>query len=411
MKLNNIFQIIEQAEVEWKPLGEVATLYGGLTGKSKNDFESGNAKYITYKNIFGNLEIDCTTLESVKISENEKQHCVQYGDVLFTGSSEISEEAGMSAAVTTHFDEPIYLNSFSFGIRFNEDIDIAPEFAKFLFRSNFMRKQIIKTASGVTRFNISKEQFKKIQIPIPPISLQKEIVNILDKLTELKATLKAELSLREKQYQYYRDYLLTFGDDVEWKTLKDVALDFGRGKSKHRPRNDVRLYGGDIPFIQTGDIRNSSHLIEDYSQTYSDFGLQQSKLWKKGTLCITIAANIAETGILNFDACFPDSIIGFVADPKQTSEAYVEYLLSSFKTKLQSQSTGSAQENINLATFDNLLLPFPPLESQQKIVAILDKFERLTHSITEGLPKEIELREKQYQYYRDKLLNFNKNKM
>jgi len=153
---------------------------------------------------------------------------------------------------------------------------------------------------------------------------------------------------------------------VEWKTLGEVALEFGRGKSKHRPRNDQRLYGGSTPFIQIGDIRNASHVIIAYTQTYSDFGLAQSRLWPKGTLCITIAANIAETTILGFDSCFPDSVIGFVANPEKTNSSYVEYLLSSFKTKLQSKSNGSAQENINLATFKSLRLPFPQLTEQAR---------------------------------------------
>ena len=195
---------------------------------------------------------------------------------------------------------------------------------------------------------------------------------------------------------------------MEWKTLGEVAFEFGRGKSRHRPRNDHKLYGGNIPFIQTGDIRNASHIITKYTQTYSDFGLEQSKLWPKGTLCITIAANIAETTILGFDACFPDSVIGFVADPEQTCSSYVEYLLSSFKNKLQSQSTGSAQDNINIGTFENMRLPFPPLTEQARIVAILDKFEALTNSISEGLPHEIERRQKQYEYYRDLLFSFPK---
>ena len=141
----------------------------------------------------------------------------------------------------------------------------------------------------------------------------------LDKMTEYVTELTSELTSRKKQYSYYRDKLLSFEDEVyqvEWKTLSEIAKDFGRGKSKHRPRNDVRLYGGDIPFIQTGDIREAGKWIENYSQTYSEFGLQQSKQWEKGTLCITIAANIAETGLLGFDACFPDSIIGFVANPE-----------------------------------------------------------------------------------------------
>ena len=136
--------------------------------------------------------------------------------------------------------------------------------------------------------------------------------------------------------------------------------------------------------------------------------MEQSKLWPKGTLCITIAANIAETTILGFDSCFPDSIIGFVADPEKTTTSYVEYLLTSFKSELQAQSTGSAQSNINLATFERLPFPFPPLAEQQRIVAILDKFDTLTTSLTEGLPREIELRQQQYEYYRDLLLSFPK---
>ncbi len=210
----NLLQMIRAEKVEWKTLGEVATLYGGLTGKNKADFENGSAKYVTYKNIFDNLEIDTAILESVNILPSEKQNCVQYGDILFTGSSETADEAGMASAVTTHLTENIYLNSFSFGLRFNAEIQMLPEFAKFLFRCNFMRKQIIKTASGVTRFNVSKERFKKIKIPIPPLDLQEKIVKILDKMTELEATLEAtleaELSQRRRQYEYYRNALLDF---------------------------------------------------------------------------------------------------------------------------------------------------------------------------------------------------------
>ena len=262
-------------------------------------------------------------------------------------------------------------------------------------------------SEGGTISRLYNDNLRKIQIPIPPLDVQAKIVKILDAFTALTAELTAELTMREKQYHYYRDNLLTFSDDeVEFLTLNEVAIDFGRGKSKHRPRNDERLYGGEIPFVQTGDIRNAGHILSSFTQTYSEFGLEQSKLWKKGTLCITIAANIAETSILGFDACFPDSIIGFVANPNKTSEKYVEYLLSSLKSKLESKSTGSAQENLNLAAFSNLRLPFPSLEKQEKIIKILENFETYTNSITEGLPKEIALRQKQYEYYREQLLDF-----
>jgi type I restriction enzyme S subunit len=269
--------------------------------------------------------------------------------------------------------------------------------------------------SGGGRAKLTKGKMVEIQIPIAcpdnpekSLEIQAEIVRILDTFTELTA----ELTARKKQYNYYRDQLLSFEEgEVEWKTLGEVALEFGRGKSRHRPRNDPRLYGGGTPFIQTGDIRNAPHIITEYTQTYSKFGLKQSKLWSKGTLCITIAANIAETTILDFDACFPDSVIGFVANPKKSNVNYVEYLLSSLKTKLQSQSTGCAQSNINLTTFKNVRFPFPHISDQERIVAILDKFEALTNSISEGLSREIELRQKQYEYYRDLLLTFPRPQM
>ena len=285
---------------------------------------------------------------------------------------------------------------------------------KFLFafiKSSLCRNKINSLIEVGARFRFNFERWDLINIPIPPLEIQAEIVRILDTFTELTAELTTELTTRKKQYNYYRDQLLSFEEgEVEWKTLPEMALDFGRGKSKHRPRNDNRLYGGDIPFIQTGDIRNASHIISQYSQTYSEVGLKQSKLWSKGTLCITIAANIAETSILGFDACFPDSVIGFVADPKKTSAGYVEYLLQSTKKELEEKGRekSSAQSNINLATFKQLKLPFPSPVEQARIVAILDKFDALTSSLTEGLPHEIELRQKQYEYYRDLLLSFPK---
>jgi len=268
--------------------------------------------------------------------------------------------------------------------------------------------------TGGTRAKLTKGKMVEIPIPIPcpenpkkSLEIQTEIVRILDAFTAVTSELTSELTTRNKQYQYYREKLLSFdGKNVVWKTLKEVAIDFGRGKSKHRPRNDPKLYGGDIPLIQTGDIRNAPHVITNYTQTYSEFGLAQSKLWPKGTLCITIAANIAETTILGFDSCFPDSVIGFIANPEKTSSHYVEYLLSSLKAILQSKSTGSAQDNINLATFESLRFPFPPLAEQARIVAILDQFDTLTTSLTEGLPREIALRQQQYEHYRDLLLSF-----
>jgi type I restriction enzyme S subunit len=162
------------------------------------------------------------------------------------------------------------------------------------------------------------------------------------------------------------------------KLLSQVGV-IERGKSKHRPRNDQSLYGGDYPFVQTGDIRNSKHVITNFRQTYNQKGLAQSKLWPKGTLCITIAANIAETAILGFDACFPDSIIGFI--PHNGNVKFYEYLINYYKDVLQAKSKGSAQDNINLGTFQSTPFRIPDIKIQNEIVARLDAVDSLSEKL------------------------------
>jgi type I restriction enzyme S subunit len=218
---------------------------------------------------------------------------------------------------------------------------------------------------------------RKSAVPFPNVGEQRRIVAILDEALAGIATAKAnaEGNLQNAREMFdARIWSIFNRGQQDWprKTLREIATDFGRGKSKHRPRNDPALYGGPYPFIQTGEVRNSNHLISEYSQTYSVAGLAQSKLWPQGTLCITIAANIAETGILGFAACFPDSVIGVVADPKQTSNKYLEYMLQSVKADLKAKGKGSAQDNINLGTFENERLPFPDLATQSRIVEELD---------------------------------------
>jgi type I restriction enzyme S subunit len=225
---------------------------------------------------------------------------------------------------------------------------------------------------------VSKDFIENTEISFPKVlAEQKCIVAILDEafagIAVAKANAEKNLqNARELFDSYLQSVFANPGAEWEEKTLQEISITFGRGKSKHRPRNDKKLYNGKYPFIQTGDIRNCNHFIEEYSQTYNEVGLAQSKLWPKGTICITIAANIAETGVLGFDACFPDSVIGLVVNPKFAEIGFVEYLLQSFKVQLQAKGKGSAQANINLATFEDECFPFPCIKEQQSIVAKLD---------------------------------------
>ena len=148
-----------------------------------------------------------------------------------------------------------------------------------------------------------------------------------------------------------------------------------RGRSRHRPRYAFHLYGGEYPFIQTGEIREAKKYIDKYEQTYNEAGLAQSKLWKKGTLCITIAANIAELAILKFDACLPDSVLGFIPDERIADVDFIFYTLTYFQKQLKHIGEGSVQDNINLGTFENITFPIPPLEEQKAIAEVLSSLD------------------------------------
>ena len=172
-----------------------------------------------------------------------------------------------------------------------------------------------------------------------------------------------------------------------WGKLSDLG-ELARGKSKHRPRNDKKLFGGKYPFIQTGEVRAANRIIKKYEQTYSEFGLEQSKLWQKGTLCITIAANIAETAFLGFDACFPDSIVGFSAS-KVVLPEYIELFIKSARTKIESYAPATAQKNINLNTLENLIVPYCSLTEQTQIVAILESKLTACDQLADELAKQL----------------------
>ena len=236
---------------------------------------------------------------------------------------------------------------------------------------------IVAEGTGATVQGVKLPFVKSLQTPVPPLLEQQRIVGILDEAFEGITTAKANA---EKNLQHARalfdsqlqSVFTQRGPGWAEKRLADVSREFGRGKSKHRPRNEPKLYNGPYPFIQTGDISNADHWLTDYTQTYSEVGLAQSHLWPKGTICIAIVgATVGETAILDFEACFPDSVIGIVVNEQIADNEYVEFLLQSFKALLKEKGKGTARDNINLGTFENQRFPFPPLKLQKDIVATL----------------------------------------
>ena len=237
-------------------------------------------------------------------------------------------------------------------------------------------------AKGATFKQVNKDDIGELEIILPTLPDQRRIAAILDQADALRAKRREALTQLDSLTQSI--FIEMFGDPVSnpkaWPIRKfsDVgSLD--RGVSKHRPRNASELLGGAYPLVQTGEIANCDGYVRSHKASYSEFGLRQSKLWPKGTLCITIAANIAKTGILTFDACFPDSVVGFKSEKYETVE-FVRVWLSFLQKALEAAAPESAQKNINLAILRDLNIPLPPISLQKKFAERVGATEALRHN-------------------------------
>ena len=237
------------------------------------------------------------------------------------------------------------------------------------------KAELNSKGTGSTFKAISRKVLEETLVPAIDFEKQYEYVEILGKTYSVIKKYKKELNCLDGLIK--ARFVEMFGDPVSNSygfpeaTLPELG-ELGRGVSKHRPRNDSKLLGGDYPLIQTGDVANAGLYITSYGGTYSELGLKQSKMWNKGTLCITIAANIAKTAILEFDACFPDSVVGFIANEK-TNNIFIHYWFSFFQAILESQAPESAQKNINLKILSELKVIVPKKEKQDEFVEFIEQ--------------------------------------
>ena len=246
------------------------------------------------------------------------------------------------------------------------------------------------------------QHIEKMDIPLPPLEEQHRIVSRIEELfSELDRGVETLQSIKQ-QLAVYRQAVLKEAFEGKWTYSQRSSLsqnlhfkklqndensklspippewkyvhlselgDLSRGKSKHRPRNDEKLFeNGKYPFFQTGDVKSANKILIDCEKKYGEFGLAQSKLWPAGTLCITIAANIAETCFLGVDGCFPDSIVGFTPFDNIVDKEYIRYFIESSKKRLWAFAPATAQKNINLTTLENLIIPYCNIDEQKYIV-------------------------------------------
>lgn len=280
------------------------------------------------------------------------------------------------------------------------DCDVDERFI--YYTMSVVLKQIEDETPFVTVKHLSAKRLNLVKIPIPPLPEQFRIVEELDQLSNIIEKKRQQLSELDNLAQSI--FYDMFGDPVtnekgwEVKKLGEVGF-FARGVSKHRPRNAPALLGGSMPLIQTGDVANSGMYITDYNSTYSELGVQQSKVWEAGTLCITIAATIGKCSILTFDACFPDSVVGYIGKKEFICNEYVYYLFGCLQSILEANAPAVAQKNINLKVLNLLEVPLPPLELQQFFAQKIEAIEKEKELIKQSIKETEELFNSRMDYY------------
>ena len=258
-------------------------------------------------------------------------------------------------------------------------LDSISEFVKLKYLYYTLKAyDFAKVISGSAQPQITREGLEKVFVYVYPLIEQDVIIEKFDKITVLISKRKEQLAKLDELAK--SRFIEMFGDPISnskgWEITKLEDLgELSRGISKSRPRNLPELLGGKYPLVQTGDVANSELYITRYNSTYSELGLKQSKMWKAGTLCITIAANIAKTAILKFDACFPDSIVGFKSNGK-TNQIFIHYIFSFFQELLESQAPTVAQKNINLQTLQNLMVICPPSKFQNDFESFIQQLDK-----------------------------------
>lgn len=394
-KAKKLIEMIQTAPVEWKPLGEVAEIGTGSSNRQDEEHDGEYPFYVRSKNI----------LRSSTYQFNETA-------IIIPGEGGIGD--------IFHYVEGKYaLHQRAYRVHVVIP-DLSPKFLYYFMNVDFKRYIQAKSV-GATATSIRKPMLQRFPIPIPSLEIQQEIVKILDKFTELEATLEAELALRKRQYQYYRDFLLDFDNqigggiadgykgrlkDVVWKTLGEVGKFTYGYIAKAQDAGTAR-------FIRISDINANGKLIPN-GEKYIDVLPECKKylLKKNDLLMARTGATYGKTMIFSED--YPAVYAGFLIkldfDKNILIPKYYWHFAQGelFWRQANKLVSGGGQPQLNANALKMIKIPIPPIPEQEKITAILDKFDTLTNSISEGLPHEVALRRKQYEYYREQLLAFPK---
>jgi len=416
MKNNRTFleKLLDGAEIEWKPLKEVAEYIRGVTYNKANE-SSNNIGYkvLRANNItLSNNTLNFDDIKVIKFDTKVKSSKMLYkNDILISAASGSREHVGKVAFIYQDID--YYFGGFMGVIRCNNNIN--SRYLFHIFTSYIFQDYLNEVLNSSTINNLNSKVMGSFKLPIPPLSVQTEIVKILDALTALTSELTSELILRQKQYEYYREKLLSVDnlklsiENIQWVKLNDLGeLIRGNGLQK----KDFTETG--VPAIHYGQIYTYYGTFA--TETKSFVSPELAKKLKKAKYGDVLIAGTSENvkdvmkplGWFGSEIAFSGDMFAFRPN-KKVNTKYLTYILQTekfYKFK-EKYAQGTKVIRVRADNFLNYEIPLPPFEEQQRIVSILDKFETLTNSITEGLPLAIEQSQKRYEYYRELLLSFN----
>lgn len=405
-KLDDLINKLCPNGVEYKKLGDFASVIRGGNFQKKDFVETGKPciHYGQMYTHFKNTTDKTLTFVSDSIFEKSKQ--AQPNDIVMAVTSENVED--VCSCVAWLGKENIAVSGHTAIIHHNQN----PSYLSYYFHSELFFKQKVKLAHGTKVIEVTPDKLLGLEIPVPPLEVQNEIVRILDKFTSLEA----ELEVRRKQYEYYRDSLLTFGDDVEWKSIGEL-FDFKNGLNK-----DKSAFGNGIPFVKYTDVYNNKKIIKELltgkvqlnEKEIESFGVH------KGDVLFTRCSETKEE--IGFASAVTEDLgdcafNGFVLRARPKTDLllpdYCAYCFRTFYVRKEIIRTCSftTRANTTGVILSKIKIPVPSHEKQKQIATILDRFESLCNDITSGLPAEIEARHKQYEYYRDKLLTFKRKEV
>ena len=390
--------------VEWKELGEVCEIIRG-SGLQKKDFVDTGVPCIHYGQIYTYYDSYVYETKSF-ISQNlsEKLKKAKSGDLIIATTSENIEDVGKS--IVWLGDGDVCIGGHSCVVRTKEN----PKYIHYCMQSIDFQKQKEQRVVGTKVIELYPKKLSKIKIPIPPLKVQEEIVKILDKFTDYVTELTSELTLRQKQYSFYRDKLLSFEDEVyqvEWKNLEEVA-NLVRGPFGGSLKKEMFVSDGYAVYEQNHAIYGK--FVFRYFISSEKYESLQRFSVKSGDLIMSCSGTIGKISIIPDtykEGVINQALLKITPNPN-LDKKYLKYYFESVITQqVNNDSRGGAIKNAaSVSELKKLKIPVPSLEIQSRIVQVLDNFDTVCNDLNIGLPKEIELRQKQYEYFRDKLLTF-----